>query len=59
MICEYQGKILEKAGEDETITADIDIDKARAAHKELAFFRDRRSELYKEISGYMTDIKLR
>ncbi len=37
--------------EDEIITADIDIDEARAARKELAFFRDRRPELYKEISG--------
>ena len=51
MICEYKGKILEKAGEDEIITADIDIDEARAARKELAFFRDRRPELYTEISG--------
>ncbi len=53
MICDYKGKILEKAGEDEDeiITADIDIDEVWTARKELAFFRDRRPELYKEISG--------
>ncbi len=53
MIFDYKGKILEKAGEDEDeiITADIDIDEARAARKELVFFRDRRPELYTEISG--------
>ncbi len=52
MICDYKGKILEKAGEDEDeiITTDIDIDEVWTARKELAFFRDRRPELYKEIS---------
>lgn len=51
-ICDYRGKIMEEASEDndEIIYAEINIDEARKARQESAFYRDRRPELYREVA---------
>jgi N-carbamoylputrescine amidase len=52
-ICDYRGKIMEEASEDkdEIIYAEVDIDEARKARLESAFYRDRHPELYREVAA--------
>lgn len=51
-ICDYRGKIIEEASEDndEIIYAEVNLDEARKAREESAFYRDRRPELYREVA---------
>jgi N-carbamoylputrescine amidase len=51
-ICDYRGSPVAQAGaeKDEIITADIDIEKARATRRESPFYRDRRPDLYRQIA---------
>ena len=51
-ICNHKGKILEAAEErgDQIISCEIDIGEIRKTKKELAFYRDRRTDLYGALS---------
>jgi len=51
-ICDHKGSVLARAGEegDEIITAELNIEEARKSRKGLAFYRDRRPELYAELA---------
>jgi len=52
-ICDYQGEILARAGEDgdEIITAVIDVEGSREKRRNHHFYRDRRPDLYGPIVG--------
>ncbi len=51
-ICDYLGNIIREASEDsdEIIHAEIDLDAARKARHESAFYRDRRPQLYRRVT---------
>ncbi len=52
LISSYKGELIIKAEENEEkiITAELNIDEARVYRRNLSFYRDRRPELYREIS---------